>query len=137
MWSLSNNHQPPKCPVHLVPQELRFYGRPGGPPGNSWVCPRCADERLTAHEAEALRQIGVLKSLAKPAEPKFAAHVHPDMPIGQVVALLTGGLAIDVTLPDGSVKKLALVDTDEQNLYLRKKGEGTLRASIDTAINRK
>ena len=33
------------CAKHGIQMVISFYDRPGGPPGNNWVCPKCVKER--------------------------------------------------------------------------------------------
>lgn len=36
---------PPRCPTHDEQMVITFFARPGGPPGNNWMCRSCAKER--------------------------------------------------------------------------------------------
>lgn len=45
----------PKCEKHDEEMTLHFYDRPGGPPGNGWVCRSCAFERETGSQINATR----------------------------------------------------------------------------------
>src|SRR5580658_5884010 len=38
----------PWCSEHGEAMVLGFFDRPGGPPGNGWVCPSCAKGRFGA-----------------------------------------------------------------------------------------
>ncbi len=48
-----NNPAAPICQKHNEPMVLRFYTRPGGPPGNGWSCPKCAVGPFHPHKPEA------------------------------------------------------------------------------------
>lgn len=39
------NFSPPRCEWHDEQMILHFYDRPGGPPGNGWVCRSCLKEK--------------------------------------------------------------------------------------------
>jgi hypothetical protein len=40
------NSIPPICEIHKETMVLSFYERPGGPPGNSYVCQSCCSQRI-------------------------------------------------------------------------------------------
>lgn len=44
LLSTGTGFSPPLCSKHLTQMVLSFYDRPGGPQGNGWSCPKCAEE---------------------------------------------------------------------------------------------
>lgn len=43
---------PPTCSQHSEQMVLNVYNRPGGPPGNSWVCRSCIAERASRNPSQ-------------------------------------------------------------------------------------
>jgi hypothetical protein len=44
---------PPTCSRHGETMILAMWDRPGGPPGNGWMCQSCARERAAGGDRDA------------------------------------------------------------------------------------